>query len=646
MALLAIHNVGKSFGERNLFENITFEIGSGDKIGLVGDNGSGKTTLLRMLTGEGEPETGGVVRSRELRLGYMAQHACADEALTLWQDVESIFAPLIAMEQELSDINHRLSSGSDDISLIEHQHRITEEFSLSGGLTYKSRLRAALIGLGFDEPSFSQRVTSLSGGQRSKAAMARLLLSDANLLLLDEPTNHLDIPSVQWLEEYLSNYNGACVIVSHDRYFLDRVTGRTIEISGGKGYITNGNYTIHRNKRESEREAELKHYETSMKEARRMEEMIDRFRSFNREKSVRAAESKQKMLDKMLADVDAPEKDAAVIRFDFSAAAAGGNDVMEVQDISMSFPGRPLFRDVNFLLKRGERAFLLGPNGCGKTTLLRILCGQVTPMDGEIRLGAKVSVGYYDQNQSGLNESKTAIDEVWDAYSDRTRTEIGNALAAFLFRGDDVYKLVSLLSGGERARLLLLKLMLARDNLLLLDEPTNHLDIASREALESALENYGGTMFIVSHDRYFINRMANRVLWMDENGCKSYEGNYDTYLEKTQNAPLSAGGDPDGQRSKGESKSASEYRRRKENESAYRRLTGAIRRHEEGVSAAEGEISALHERLSNPEIAADYELISSLSIELENKTAGLESMMEQWENMSAELEKLETEIAL
>ncbi len=633
MALLSVSNLGKEFSERTLFRGVNFEVGERDKIGLVGDNGCGKTTLFRLLTGEYTPDAGGVVRSREARIGYMQQHVCTDGGRTLWDEVEAVFAPVMAMEREWEQVNALLAGEkSGGAVLIERQLQLSERIEAAGGLTYKSRVRATLLGLGFDEAAFSQPVGSLSGGQKSKAAMGRLLLSDANLLLLDEPTNHLDIPSVEWLEEFLRTYAGAAVIISHDRYFLDKVTTRTLELSHGKLYASNGNYSFHKALREKEREVEEKHYKTATREIKRIEENIALLRQWNREKSIRTAESKQKMVDRMKEGLVEPESDAPVIRFDFTARYVSGNEVINAEDLAMGFPNRPLFHDVTFHVRRGQRVFLLGPNGCGKTTLLKILNGQYAPLKGSVRLGAKVTVGYYDQTQEGLNPDKTVIDEVWDAYPDQTQTEIRNALAAFLFRGDDVFKPVAQLSGGERARLLLLKLMLARDNLLLLDEPTNHLDIGSCEALEEALSGYDGTIFIVSHDRYFINRMADHIIRLTEDGCRVFPGNYDDYLAELEREPEPAAQAP----SAPAPAKVNDYKLRKEQESARRKLAGRIRRNEEAIARAETAVAALHERLADEAVSADYNRVMELTAELDRANTALEELMEEWEQLQNE----------
>lgn len=634
MTILSVHKLEKNFGERCLFRDITFDVGDRDKLGLVGDNGCGKTTLFRMITGEMPHDAGEVVRTKDTRIGYMEQHACSDASRTLWDEVESVFAPLIAMENELTEINHRLSMAADtDLALIERQHQLQERFEADGGLYYKSRVRSTLIGLGFDEEAFTQPVSTLSGGQRSKAAMGRLLLSDANVLLLDEPTNHLDIASVEWLEEFLRAYSGAAIIISHDRYFLDRVTNRTIELNHGRLYMTNGNYSQHKETRAHDQEVAEKHYKTAMRDIQHVENSIAQLKQFNREKSIRAAESKEKMLERMKAQLEAPEAMQETIHFDFRAAVTSGNEVLNAEGLTMGFGSRQLFRNATFSIRRGERVFLLGPNGCGKTTMLKIIHGQLSPLHGTVRLGAKVSIGYYDQTQAGLDNRKTVIETVWDRYPALTQTELRNALAAFLFRGEDVFRPVSLLSGGERARLLLLQLMLARDNLLLLDEPTNHLDIASCEALEEALSGYDGTIFIVSHDRYFINRMADKVIRLTEDGCQVFPGNYDNYLEKfhEQSAPVQTEQAPQKENS---------YKLRKEQESNKRRLLGRIRRCEEAISAAEAEVEQLRQQLEQDDVMADYSRVLELTAQMDEKNRSVEQLMNEWEVLQQEAEDM------
>lgn len=637
MTILSGHNLTKTFGERVLFEGLSFEVDERDKVGLVGPNGCGKTTLFKMLIGESSIDGGQVVKAKTARIGYMEQHVCSGRDWTLFEEVESVFAPVKAVEAELARVNAELMQHSS-LELIERQHQLQEQLTAMGGLYYQNRVRATLLGLGFEEAALEQPVSSLSGGQKSKAALARLLLSDANLLLLDEPTNHLDIPSVEWLEEFLRNYTGAAIIISHDRYFLDKVANRTFEISGGKLHTSNGSYTFHKQHRDKEKEVQQKHYKTAMREIERLEEVIDRFRQFNREKSIRQAESKQKQLDKLKQQVEVPEAEQPPIRFDFTASAVSGMEVLMAEGLSMGFGGRRLFEKVDFKIFRGERVFLLGPNGCGKTTLLKLLNGQLTPWSGQVRLGAKVQMGYYDQTQSGLSPHKTVFEEISDSFPHMTGTDIRNALAAFLFRGDEVFQMVGQLSGGERARVLLLKLMLKRHNLLLLDEPTNHLDIQAREALEEALLGYDGTLFIVSHDRYFINRLATRVLRLTEQGCLSFPGNYDEYLEKfqamSQQVPAPAEKEPPKTK-------VNPYLQRKELQSEWRRLTGQIRRTEQAIAEAEQQIAAIQAQMADEQIATDYQKMLELTEQLHQVQQQLDNLMEQWTELQRRAEQLE-----
>ena len=635
MAYLSVQQLDKYFGERALFTDLNFEVGEHDKIGLVGDNGCGKSTLLRILMGEDTDYGGTVVKYRDTAIGYMEQHTCREATRTLFDEVQSVFAPVMAVEQELATVNIALSQGNPTPELLDRQHQLREKFEAMGGLYYKSRVRATLLGLGFPESAFTTPVGVLSGGQRSKAAMGRLLLAKTNLLLLDEPTNHLDIPSVEWLEEYLQEYTGAVIVISHDRYFLDKVTNKTMELKNGRLYITNGNYSRHKEQREIDREIELKHYKTAMQEIRHIEENITLLKQWNREKSIKQAESRQKRVDRLRENLVDPERDNDVVKFTFEAGQVSGNEVLVARDLSKSFD-RPLFRHADLDVMRGERVFVLGPNGCGKTTLLKILTDRLSSDSGFIRLGAKVTIGYYDQVQQGLDEKKTALQELWDAYPLKTETELRCAMATFLFRGDDVFKPIGVMSGGERARLLLLKLMLAGDNFLLLDEPTNHLDIASREALEDALSGYDGTILAVSHDRYFINRMAGRIVNLTPEGVEQAGNDYDAYAAARRAATAAPVAAP-------KAPSANTYKQRKEQASAIRRLTTAVRRAEEAVAQLEEEIAALTEQLQSPETAANYEQLTTLTATLDEKNAELMAQMELWESTQLELEELTAE---
>ncbi len=630
---VSVQALEKSFGERTLFAGVTFAVSGQDRVGLIGENGSGKTTLFRLLIGEETADSGQIVCAKNTRIGYMEQHAFSDPELSLWDAVESVFSPVKAVEEQLKDVNRRLSAGETDSDLLHRQQHLRERLEEMGGLYYQSRVKATLLGLGFSEESLSRPISSLSGGQRSKAAMARLLLSDANLLLLDEPTNHLDIQSVEWLEEFLRGYGGAAIIISHDRYFLDRVTTRTVELSNGRGYVSDGGYSVHKEKRKAAAAAIEKQYETTMKEIARIEENITLLKQWNREKSIRTAESKEKAVQRLKEGLEAPEKVQDTLKFSFTAKEVSGSEVLTADSLSMAFGENRLFDRVSFLLRRGERTFLLGPNGCGKSTLFNILTGRLTPLAGTVRLGAKVSVGYYDQVQANLDPNKTAIEELSDAYPKMSETELRNAMAAFLFRGDEVFQRISRLSGGEKARLLLLKLMLAGHNLLLLDEPTNHLDIPSREALEEALLGYTGTLFMVSHDRYFINRLAHRTLHLTYDGCESVLGGYDEYIRRL----------PAEKPAEAEKKTAprpNTYQQQKEWASACRRMQTQITRTEEAIAALETRAEEIRAALESETVVTDHQRLSELSGELDAVMKETDEKMQLWTDLQQEWEDL------
>ena len=529
MNVLDVQNLTLSFGESSLFSNVSFDVKEGEKVGVVGVNGAGKTSLFKLITGEYIADNGACFISKNSDIGYMEQHTCSENR-TIWEEIISVFKNLSDMEAELETLVKEIEKNPSR-DLIERQDTLTTLFQQNGGLTYKSRSRSALIGLGFTEKEFDKPTSKLSGGQRSKLILAKLLLSKADLLLLDEPTNHLDISAINWLEDFLINFNGACLIISHDRYFLDRVTDKTVEIENGKCRSYKGNYSTFLKKKEAEQKAIEEKYENDIKEIERLEGIIAQQRQWNREKNIKTAESKEKVIERIKAQLVIPDSKVEKIRFDFTPKCVSGEEVLEVCDLSKSFSGKKIFANASFNITRGERVFLLGDNGCGKTTLLKILTGDLSRDDGTFRFGANLMTGYYDQVQEKLDLSKTVIDEVWTSFPFMTETRIRNALAAFLFKGEEVFKKLEFCSGGERARVALLKLMLGGFNFLLLDEPTNHLDAFSREELENTLLNYQGTMLIVSHDRYFINKLATRIIELTPDGCNNFLGNYDDYAE-------------------------------------------------------------------------------------------------------------------
>ena len=536
MAVLSVHNLEMSFSERVLFSQVSFDIEASDKVGFIGVNGVGKTTLFKILCGKTEQTSGDFFTAKNLKIGYMEQHACSNSENTVYDELLGVFSHLIRMEEEIDRLNLDLEMGRSDEKTIMRQTELMEEFAAKDGLVYKSRTASALTGLGFKQEDFSMPVKKLSGGQRSKLSLAKLLLSGSDIILLDEPTNHLDINSVSWLESFIRDFKGAAIIISHDRYFLDTVTNKTMELEHEKLQMQKGNYTEFIRKKEEAKKAAENKYKKDMAEIKRIEGIIEQQRRWNREKNIKTAESKQKEIDRIKENLVVPESELENIKFNFEPKTESGNDVLMCSEVAKSFGEKNIFENVSMHIRKGEKVFIVGSNGCGKTTLFRIIMGTVPADKGEIEFGTKVETEYFDQMQENLNMEKTAIDEIWDEYPKMTQTQVRTALGAFLFKGDEVFKPINQMSGGERARVSLLKLMLGGGNFLLLDEPTNHLDTTSMEALEESLKSYSGTMLIISHDRYFINKLADRILELSPGGMKEYLGNYDYYIEKRNEA--------------------------------------------------------------------------------------------------------------
>lgn len=639
MAVISAYNLTMGFSDNALFENACFDIGEKENVGLVGANGTGKTTLFKLIIGDIEPVDGGIVKTKDIRLGYMRQHIGGDTGRNVLAEMLDVFAPLMAMEEELETLANAIHDGRGDIhAAIARQAALQEAYERQGGLTYRSRAESALSGLGFSAEEFSLPCAKLSGGQQSKLSLGKLLLGGADLLLLDEPTNHLDIRSVEWLEGFLRDFRGSALIISHDRYFLDRVTSKTLEIAHRRITLWNGGYSEYVRQKEEKAAIDRRHYANQMDEIRRIEGIIAQQRRWGREKNIVTAESKQKMLDKKLAEVEQPDAPRETIRFAFKPKTVGGNEVLTVENLAKAFDSQCLFRGASMRVMRNERVFLLGPNGCGKTTLLRILNRELAADAGRFVFGAGVRAGYFDQKLEGLHDEKTLLDEIWDEHKLMTSAQVRGALAVFLFKGDDVFKKVGALSGGERARAALLKLMLSGANFLLLDEPTNHLDITAREALEQALTDFPGTMLVVSHDRYFINKLSTRILALDTDTVESVAGNYDRYLASRAAAQEQANSK--------EPPKPNEYKRRKELESEKRRLAGRIERCEREMQALEEEAAQLNARLADPDTAADYEEVLCLTGDLEQTRAKIEALFAAWEEYHAAAESLETEDAV
>lgn len=634
--ILSCHNLSKSFGEKIILKDASFHIEDREKAALIGNNGAGKTTLLRIIMNELSSDSGNVVISKDKNIGYLAQyqdihghHSIYEELLTTKQHILDMESRLRTLEQDMKN-----ASGEALESLMNTYTRLSHQFELENGYAYKSEVTGVLKGLGFEEEDFTKQIETLSGGQKTRVALGKLLLSKPDILLLDEPTNHLDMESISWLETYLLNYPGAVLIVSHDRYFLDKVVTKVIEIEAGNILSYNGNYSSFALKKAQLRDAQYKAYLNQQREIKHQEAVIAKLKSFNREKSIRRAESREKMLDK-IQRLDKPAEIQNQMRISLEPRFVSGNDVLSVEHLSKSFPGQTLFTDISFEIKRGERVALIGNNGTGKTTMLKILNGILEADTGEFVLGSKVQIGYYDQEHHVLHTEKTIFQEISDTYPTLTETEIRNMLAAFLFTGDDVFKEISALSGGERGRVSLAKLMLSEANFLILDEPTNHLDIASKEILEEALNSYTGTVLYVSHDRYFINQTATRILDLTNQAVVNYIGDYDYYLEKKDEltekyAPAQA--------AEAEVKNVSEsklsWQQQKEEEARKRKLANELKKVEARIEELETRDKEIDETLVLPDVCTNVARCTELSREKEAILEELETLYERWEELA------------
>ena len=634
MIVLSGNDISVSFGGETLFHDVNFRLEENGRAGLVGVNGCGKTTLMHVINGRQEAETGGISKAAGIKLGCMEQHVIRDDNITLYDEVLEIFRPLIDAENELADIAVAIDTGDHSEQTLSRQMQLQERFEREGGLTYKSMTCSALVGLGFSEDDFNKPISVMSGGQKSKAQLAKLLLSGSNILLLDEPTNHLDITACEWLEKFLTEYKGAYIVISHDRYFLDKVTDTTFEMENRTLREYKGNYTRYLELKAEAREAQQRVYDRTVKEINRIEGIVEQQKRWGQEHNFITAASKQKQADRLKETLEKPEDLPEAIKFTFRAKEGGANDVLIAKGLSKSFDGTAVFTNAELDIKKNTTTFILGENGCGKTTLLKILTGEYQADSGEYKFGNNIQFGYYDQAQTDLDPSKTVIDEVWDRYPVMTQTQVRSALAQFLFKGDDVFKNVGKLSGGEKARVSLLKLMLSKANMLLLDEPTNHLDIHSREALENALASYGGTLLIVSHDRYLINKLADRIVWLGKTGTVNIDGNYDRYIElreaKAQSEQAVQVKAAEGRKN--------DYKERKERESTLRKLSGALKRCEQAIDEIGLKTAELAQQMSQPEIATDYEKTSALAQEIEALKEKEEALTAEWMELSEQIE--------
>lgn len=641
--ILSCQNISKAFVENQVLKNVSFHIEDHEKAAIVGINGAGKTTLLRIIVGEMTPDDGQVVLAKDKTLGYLAQNSTVDTSHTIYEELLSVKADLLRLEEKIRECENNMKHADGDAleDLMKQYTSLTHAFETGGGYLYRSELVGVLKGLGFTEDEFSKPVATLSGGQKTRVALGRLLLQNPDLIILDEPTNHLDMNSIAWLETYLLNYKGAVLIVSHDRYFLDRIAGKVIEIDQSKATTFMGNYSDYAIKKEQLRVAAWNAYMNQQREIKHQEEVIEKLKSFNREKSIKRAESREKMLDKIEV-IEKPSEVRTDMKLTLTPRILSGNDVLTVEHLSKSFDSHKLFTDVNFEIKRGEHVAIIGDNGSGKTTLLKILNGLVPADQGTFRLGSNVEIGYYDQEHHVLHSEKTLFEEISDDYPYLNNTQIRNVLAAFLFTGEDVFKRISDLSGGERGRVSLAKLVLSNANFLILDEPTNHLDIMSKEILEDALNGYEGTILYVSHDRYFINRTAHRILDLTEGQFVSYVGNYDYYLEKHDtvmaaieaSAPQNTDADNTAAAKAAESEVKLDWKAQKEEQARLRKKENDLKKCEEKIAELEARISEIDTEMSDPAIGTQVAKLQELSKEQTTCQEQLEKLYEQWEELA------------
>ena len=637
--ILSCQGISKSFGEKVILEDASFHIEEREKAALIGNNGAGKTTLLRIIMEEIHADAGQVVLAKDKRIGYLAQYQDVQGHLSVYEELLSTKQYIIDMEERLRAMEVRMknASGEELDRLMNSYTRLTHEFELENGYAYKSELMGVLNGLGFTEEDFTKQVATLSGGQKTRVALGKLLISKPDILLLDEPTNHLDMESIAWLETYLLNYPGAVFIVSHDRYFLDKVVTKVIEIDAGQVRMYAGNYSAYAEKKAQLRDAQYKAYLNQQREIKHQEAVIVKLKSFNREKSIKRAESREKMLNK-IQRIDKPVEVQSQMRLSLEPRVVSGNDVLTVEDLAKSFPQQKLFSNISFQIKRGERVALIGNNGTGKTTMLKILNGLLDADAGSFSLGAKVQIGYYDQEHHVLHAEKTIFEEISDTYPTLTETQIRNMLAAFLFTGDDVFKVISSLSGGERGRVSLAKLMLSEANFLILDEPTNHLDIASKEILEEALNSYTGTVLYVSHDRYFINQTATRILDLTNQSVVNYIGDYDYYLEKKEE--LTEKYAPTAQEATEEAKeeTSSEgkltWQQQKEEQARKRKQENELKKVEKRIEELETRDKEIDDTLVLPDVCTNIGRCAELSREKDKIQAELEELYEKWEELA------------
>ena len=640
--ILNATNISKSFGSNEIIKDANFLVNEHEKVAIVGVNGAGKTTLLKILTGEEHADSGNVILAKDAKLGYLRQINNVDSTLSIIDELYTVIEHILNMEKRMLEMQEQMQhlSGEELEALYSSYTALTHSYELMDGYAAKSKVIGILKGLGFDENDFERKINTLSGGQKTRVFLAKLLLEEPDIILLDEPTNHLDLRSIEWLESYLLNYKGAVIIVSHDRYFLDKIVSKVIDIENAEVQMYSGNYSDFSAKKQMLLDAKMKEYLNQQQEIKHQEAVITKLKQFNREKSIKRAESRQKQLEK-IDRVEAPVTHIENMKLSLDISKESGKDVLTVHDLSKSFDEKHLFSNINFEIKRGERVAIIGDNGTGKTTLLKIINGLLSPDTGEVIYGSNVSIAYYDQEHQVLHMDKTLFDEISDTYPDMNNTQIRNILAAFLFTGEDVFKKIGDLSGGERGRVSLVKLMLSKANFLLLDEPTNHLDILSKDVLESALNSFPGTICYVSHDRYFINKTATRILDLTGNRLLNYIGNYDYYIEKREAVEGAANLSNNNIEEKPAevSDSKQEWIENKNAQAQKKKSTNALNKCEKEIEKIEEKLTLIDEEFANPEISSNVGKLMELQKEKTALEEKLEKLMNEWEELTLSLEE-------
>lgn len=640
--ILNATNISKSFGSNEIIKDANFLVNEHEKVAIVGVNGAGKTTLLKILTGEERADSGNVILAKDAKLGYLRQINNVDSTLSIIDELYTVIEHILNMEKRMLEMQEQMQhlSGEELEALYSSYTALTHSYELMDGYAAKSKVIGILKGLGFDENDFDRKISTLSGGQKTRVFLAKLLLEEPDIILLDEPTNHLDLRSIEWLESYLLNYKGAVIIVSHDRYFLDKIVSKVIDIENAEVQMYSGNYSSFSAKKQMLLDAKMKEYLNQQQEIKHQEAVITKLKQFNREKSIKRAESRQKQLEK-IDRVEAPVTHIENMKLSLDISKESGKDVLTVHDLSKSFDEKHLFSNINFEIKRGERVAIIGDNGTGKTTLLKIINGLLSPDTGEVIYGSNVSIAYYDQEHQVLHMDKTLFDEISDTYPDMNNTQIRNILAAFLFTGEDVFKKIGDLSGGERGRVSLVKLMLSKANFLLLDEPTNHLDILSKDVLESALNSFPGTICYVSHDRYFINKTATRILDLTGNRLLNYIGNYDYYIEKREAVEGAANLSNNNIEEKPAevSDSKQEWIENKNAQAQKKKITNALNKCEKEIEKIEEKLGIIDEEFANPEISSNVGKLMELQKEKTALEEKLEKLMNEWEELTLSLEE-------